>query len=79
MGKLIIGTFCAFLSATACAQTQSNTNQPKTLLASGAVYWAHCDKRCDEMKCNDKKICYNACVENKGTIGMCPGAQGKTK
>jgi len=43
------------------------------------VYWAHCDKKCEEMKCPDTKACYNACVENKGTIAMCPRAPEKTK
>ena len=80
MHKFIVCTFCAFLSTTLYAQPQSTTNQkPQILLASGAVYWAHCDKRCDEMKCPDTKACYKACVENKGTIAMCPGVPGKAK
>lgn len=80
MHKLIVGSFCAFLFTTAFAEPPSAINQnSKILLASGAVYWAHCDKRCDELKCADKKICYNACVENKGTVSMCPGVQGKNK
>jgi len=80
MHKLLVGTFCAFLSTIVYAQSQSSANQnPKTLLASGAVYWAHCDKRCDELKCTDQKACYRACVENKGTVSFCPGVQGKAK
>ena len=80
MHKLIVGTFCALLSATLYAQPQSSpTQNPPILLASGAVYWAHCDKRCDEMKCPDTKACYKACVENKGTIAMCPGVPAKAK
>lgn len=74
MHKLIVGTFCALLSATACAQSQSSANQrPKILLASGAVYWAHCDQRCTkELHCTDRDACYKSCVENKGTVAMCP-------
>jgi len=81
MHKLIVGTLCAFLSATVCAQSQSSANQsPKILLASGAVYWAHCDQRCKkELACPDRDACYKACVENKGTITMCPKAEGKAK
>ena len=80
MHKLIVGTFCALLSTTLYAQPQSSTNQnPQILLASGAVYWAHCDKRCDELKCPDKKACYKSCVENKGTVSMCYKTDGKDK
>ena len=80
MHKLIVGTFCAFLSTSLYAQPQSNSNQsPNILLASGAVYWAHCDKRCEELKCPDTKGCYKACVENKGTVSMCPRVEGKAK
>jgi hypothetical protein len=80
MHKLIAVTLCVFLSATAFAQTQSNANQsPNILLASGAVYWAHCDKRCEELKCPDTKACYKACVDNKGTVSMCPRVEGKAK
>jgi hypothetical protein len=80
MGKLIAVTFFTFLSATATAQSQDISNQsPKMLLASGAVYWAHCDKRCDELRCPDKKACYKSCVDNKGTVSMCPKAEVKAK
>ena len=81
MHKLIVGMFCAFLTATVCAQTQSSANpSPKILLASGAVYWAHCDQRCGkELHCPDRDACYKSCVENKGTVSMCPGVQGKAK
>jgi len=80
MRKLMVGTLFAFVSASVCAQSQGSTNQsPKLLLASGAVYWAHCDKRCDELRCPDTKACYKACVDNKGTIAMCPGVQGTKK
>lgn len=80
MGKSIAILFFALLSATATAQSQHDANESsKILLASGAVYWAHCDKRCDELRCPDKKACYKACVDNKGTIAMCPGVQGKGK
>lgn len=80
MHKLIVGTFLFFLSATLCAQPQSSANQSsRILVASGAVYWAHCDKTCDEMRCPDTKACYNACVENKGTVAMCPRAPEKGK
>ena len=81
MHKLIVGAFFAFLSATACAQSQSSANQsPRILLASGAVYWAHCDQRCSkELRCPDRDACYKSCVENKGTIAMCPSAMGKAK
>lgn len=80
MLKLLVGTFCALLFTTASAESQSSANQnSKIFVASGAVYWSHCDKRCDELKCSDKKICYNACVENKGTVSMCPAVQGKGK
>ncbi len=80
MHKLIVGTFCALLSTTLYAQSQSSPNQnANILLASGAVYWAHCDKRCDELKCSDAKACYKACVDNKGTVSMCPRVEGKAK
>lgn len=80
MHKSIVGTLCALLSATVCAQSQSDSNQStRILLASGAVYWAHGDKRCDELRCLDKKVCYKACVENKGTVSMCPRSEGKAK
>jgi len=81
MHKLIVGTFFALLSATLYAQPQSSANQsPKILLASGAVYWAHCDQRCSkELHCPDRDACYKSCVENKGTVSMCPGVQGKAK
>ncbi len=80
MHKLIAGTFFVFLSATLCAQSPGSENQgSRILVASGAVYWAHCDKRCEELKCPDTKACYNACVENKGTIPMCPRAPEKAK
>ena len=81
MHRLIVGTFFAFLSATVCAQSQSSANQsPKILLASGAVYWAHCDQRCSkELHCPDRDACYKSCVENKGTVAMCPKAEVKAK
>ena len=80
MHKLIVSTFFVFLSAALYAQPQSSPNQSsRILVASGAVYWAHCDKKCEEMKCPDTKACYNACVENKGTITMCPRAPEKAK
>ncbi len=80
MHQLIVGTFCALLSATACAETHSGANQSsKMLLASGAVYWAHCDKTCKELRCPDRDACYKSCVDNKGTVTICPKAEGKTK
>ena len=80
MGKSIAVMFFALLSATATAQSQHDPNEsPKMLLASGAVYWAHCDKRCDELSCPDKKACYKACVDNKGTVSMCPKLEVKGK
>ena len=80
MHKLIVGTFCALLSATLYAQAQNSPKQsPGILLASGAVYWAHCDKRCDELHCPSRDACYKSCVENKGTVSMCPGAERKVK
>jgi hypothetical protein len=73
MVKLLVGTFFLFLSATLCAQSQSGSNRSTNiLLASGAVYWAHCDKRCEELRCPNRDACYKACVENKGTVLMCP-------
>lgn len=80
MYKLIVGTFCAFLSTTLYAQSQGSANQsPGMLLASGTVYWAHCDKKCDELRCQDAKACYKSCVDNRGTVAMCPKAEPKTK
>ena len=80
MNKLIVGMFCAFLSAPLCAQSQSNQNQsPRFLMASGAVYWAHCDHRCVELRCQDKNACNKACIENKGTVMMCPRVDEKAK
>lgn len=80
MHKLIVGTLCAFLSATLYAQSQNSPNQsPKILLASGVVYWGHCDKRCEELRCPNRDACYKSCVENKGTVSMCPGAERKGK
>ena len=80
MRKLIVGTFFALLSATVCAQSQSSANQsPKILLASGLVYWGFCDKKCDELRCPDHKACYKSCVDNKGSLSMCPKAEGKAK
>ena len=81
MHKLIVGTFCAFLSATLYAQSQSNANQrPGILLASGAVYWAHCDATCKDLRCPDQNACNKACIENKGTVAMCPRAvENKSK
>jgi len=80
MYRLMVGTFCVFLSATVCAQTQSSPNQsPKILVASGAVYWAHCDSRCKELRCPDQNACNKACIENKGTVAMCPRVEEKAK
>jgi hypothetical protein len=80
MCKLIVATFFFFLSATLYAQSQSGSNQsPTILLASGAVYWAHCDKRCEELHCPSRDACYKACVENKGTVSMCPKVEQKGK
>ncbi len=81
MRKLIVGTCFALLSLNLHAEPQSNTNQSsRILLASGAVYWAHCDKRCtQELKCPDKDACYKSCVDNKGTVSMCPRTDLKAK
>ncbi|MDB5810581.1 MAG: hypothetical protein JWN94_2703 [Betaproteobacteria bacterium] len=79
MHKLIAGTFCMFLSTAASAQFQNSGNQSPIILASGAVYFAHCDKRCDELRCPDKKACYKSCVDNKGTVSMCFKTEGKGK
>ncbi len=81
MYKLIVGVFCASLSVTVYAQTQSSTNQgPKgEMVASGSVYWAHCSQKCDELRCPDKKACNKLCIESKGSISMCPKATEKAK
>ena len=80
MHKLIVGTFCAFLSATLYAQSQGSPNQsPRILLASGAVYFAHCDSKCKDLRCPDQNACTLACKENKGTVSMCPRGPGKGK
>jgi hypothetical protein len=80
MHKLIVVTFCALLSATLYAQPQSSANQsPKILLASGSVYWAHCDSKCKDLRCPDQSACNKACIENKGTLTFCPKAQEKAK
>lgn len=31
------------------------------------------------MRCPDTKACYKACVDNKGTVSMCPKAEWKAK
>ena len=74
MYKLIVGVFCASLSVTLYAQPQSNVNQaPRAeVVAGGSVYWAHCNQRCNELRCSDKKACNKSCLENKGSISMCP-------
>ena len=78
MQRVIVAALCALISSTAYAETRSSPDRRSELLrTSGFVYWAHCDKKCGEMKCPDTKVCYNACVENKGTLSMCPRAEGK--
>ena len=80
MHKLIVGMFFFFLSATLYAQFQSGSNRSTNILvASGAVYWAHCDKRCEELRCPGRDACYKACVENKGTVSMCPKVEQQGK
>lgn len=77
MQRMIVAALCALLSSALSAETRSSPNERSDFLrTSGFVYWAHCDKKCAEMKCPDTKVCYNACVENKGTLSMCPRAQG---
>lgn len=78
MQRMIVAALCVLLSSPVSAETKTSPNQRSDFLrTSGFVYWAHCDKKCAEMKCSDAKVCYNACVENKGTLSMCPRAEGK--
>jgi len=81
MHKLIVGVFCASLSVTLYAQPQSSANQdPRVeVVASGSVYWAHCNQRCNELRCPDKKACNKWCIETKGSISMCPKVEEKAK
>jgi hypothetical protein len=80
MQRLIVGALCVFLSSTLCAQSQDSANQSSNILvASGAVYIAHCDSKCKDMRCPDQAACANACKENKGTMSMCPRAAEKGK
>jgi hypothetical protein len=79
--KLIVGVFCASLSVTLYAQPQSSANQgPRVeVVASGAVYWAHCSQRCNELHCPDQKACNKMCIETKGSLSMCPKVTEKAK
>ena len=78
MQRMIVAALCALLSSTLSAATRSSPIERSDFLRmSGFVYWAHCDKKCGGMKCPDTKVRYNACVENKGTLSMCPRAEGK--
>jgi len=80
MHKLIVGMFCASLSVTLYAQPQDSANQSSRVqVASGAVYWAHCDQKCDELHCQDKKACSKFCIEAKGNVTMCPKVEEKAK
>ncbi len=80
MQQFLFGILSVFFSVTVFAQSQDGVNQSSRLqLASGAVYWAHCDQKCDDMRCQDKKACSKACIEGKGTIAMCPKVDEKPK
>ncbi len=81
MYKLIVGALCASMSVSLYAQPQYgvNGNGEALRVASGFFLFGHCKKKCDELRCPDAEACNKACVDNKGTVTMCPKVEEKAK